>query len=230
MALQKIQRVIKSVIDTESVKDWTLARMLVALDVSAFDGVLGDWGNPYDWNPAQIQQLREGIALRLRARKICGCGLYKSPQGKMCMKCSSYREKKYGTCEECGTSIVLDRKTRRFCGFGCTKAWIVRTQSNPNKSEMLRERNRRSCAKRRSRGWKSGVKGRWVVICERDGFVCHICREPIDRELPTNHKMAGTVDHIVALVDGGSDHDSNLLPAHRFCNSRRYHLEKGKVA
>lgn len=35
------------------------------------------------------------------------------------------------------------------------------------------------------------------------------------------HPLAVTVDHIVPVIDGGSNALSNLRPAHRRCNSRR---------
>lgn len=48
----------------------------------------------------------------------------------------------------------------------------------------------------------------------RDGAKCQLCGEPVTRR-------DATLDHVVSLADGGSDHPSNLRLAHRSCNSSR---------
>jgi len=85
----------------------------------------------------------------------------------------------------------------------------------------LRNRRRRASAVRRARGWKSGQKGRWRRICDRDGWVCWLCGDPIDQALLPPHQKSGSADHVVALAKGGSDDDENLRAAHLGCNCRR---------
>jgi 5-methylcytosine-specific restriction endonuclease McrA len=75
-------------------------------------------------------------------------------------------------------------------------------------------------------GWVSGQTGRWRVVCERDGWVCWVCGGQIDKSLSPPNRLAGTVDHIVALVHGGSDDDANVRAAHFTCNVRRFHTVK----
>lgn len=83
-----------------------------------------------------------------------------------------------------------------------------------------------SCAKESSRA----RRGRFVVppdvrleIYERDGWVCQLCSDPVDPDLPTSDVWAATLDHVVpqswTLVP---DHrPENLRLAHRWCNSVR---------
>ena len=51
-------------------------------------------------------------------------------------------------------------------------------------------------------------------ILDRDGWVCHVCRKPIE---PDN----ASVDHVVPLNQGGNHTEDNVKAAHRTCNNRR---------
>jgi 5-methylcytosine-specific restriction endonuclease McrA len=94
--------------------------------------------------------------------------------------------------------------------------------------ENERARRRRGSARRYARGWRRGRNtGRWRRICERDGWICWVCQAPIDPTLRPPHRLAGSVDHVVALFDGGSDaDDSNVRAAHLTCNVRRGKLTR----
>lgn len=59
------------------------------------------------------------------------------------------------------------------------------------------------------------------AVAVRDGWTCTLCGEPVDRELPREHWMAGTLDHIVPFPEGGRFMLANLQLAHRLCNQRR---------
>src|SRR5699024_7490683 len=78
----------------------------------------------------------------------------------------------------------------------------------------------RKCAPKRPGG---SVNRRSVVerIGARDGWVCHLCKEPVDRQLYWPNVRAGSVDHVVAVSRGGSDEESNLALSHLTCNVSR---------
>lgn len=62
-----------------------------------------------------------------------------------------------------------------------------------------------------------------MAIFERDGWICQICNNELDRTVDHNHPMSPTLDHIepqsLALIP---DHrPSNLRAAHRRCNASR---------
>ena len=86
--------------------------------------------------------------------------------------------------------------------------------------EARQEQNRRKSAKRRGARWANG-RTCHREIAERDGFICHICKEAVDMALPRTHKMGATVDHVVPVAKGGTDEPDNLKLAHWLCNIRK---------
>jgi 5-methylcytosine-specific restriction endonuclease McrA len=80
---------------------------------------------------------------------------------------------------------------------------------------MLTEFDRRRG--RNGRPWRRIV--REVLV---PGVCCAWCGAEIDTTLPRSSRWSGTVDHIIALADGGHPTDrANLQPMHRSCNSRK---------
>lgn len=55
----------------------------------------------------------------------------------------------------------------------------------------------------------------------RDQPACHICGMAIDYSLPHLDPKAFVVDHVKALVNGGTDTLDNKKAAHRDCNSKK---------
>jgi 5-methylcytosine-specific restriction endonuclease McrA len=77
-------------------------------------------------------------------------------------------------------------------------------------------------SRRRSR-LRSGAEQRLFTaqaIYERDGWLCHLCGEPIDREA-TDNRYRATLDHLIPVSQGGADVPWNVRAAHQACNSRR---------
>lgn len=69
---------------------------------------------------------------------------------------------------------------------------------------------------------------RWIsvearlAIYERDGWACHLCGDPVARDVPSvTHPLAASLDHIIPQRLGGSHDPTNLKTAHRGCNSSR---------
>ncbi|WP_280295579.1 HNH endonuclease [Nocardia abscessus] len=60
----------------------------------------------------------------------------------------------------------------------------------------------------------------------RDNWVCQLCFEPVDPDIPSNDRMGATLDHIVcqSLTLFPDDSEQNLRLAHRSCNSKRGNL------
>jgi 5-methylcytosine-specific restriction endonuclease McrA len=67
-------------------------------------------------------------------------------------------------------------------------------------------------------------RGDRLAIYARDGWVCQICLEAVDPEVPANTIWGATLDHIVPRSKGGDDGTANLRLAHRWCNSARNDL------
>ena len=71
-----------------------------------------------------------------------------------------------------------------------------------------------------------GRNGRpWLRLSRRlmaSATHCSYCGGLLRRDLGHNHPLAPTVDHRVALADGGHPTDpANLTVVHRGCNSRK---------
>ena len=77
-----------------------------------------------------------------------------------------------------------------------------------------------------SRGTRRYKRNRAAIL--NGTPTCWICGKPIDTSLAywitkpdgsrTINPLAGTADHVEAFAKGGSDHRTNLKPAHAGCN------------
>lgn len=69
------------------------------------------------------------------------------------------------------------------------------------------------------------------AVIARHGAVCYICLVDIDMSLTQHNgdRMAFTIDHFVAIADGGENTIENMRPAHALCNEKKGSLKaKGK--
>lgn len=69
----------------------------------------------------------------------------------------------------------------------------------------------------------SGAAMSITEIGDRDGWRCHLCRRRVDRQVAYPHPMSASRDHLVPVVDGGTNDPTNLALAHFHCNSSRQH-------
>ncbi len=66
-----------------------------------------------------------------------------------------------------------------------------------------------------------------LVILERDGWVCGVCRRAIDPAARPGSRWAAAVDHVVPILEGGDRWDpANLRACHVRCNSDRVHARR----
>jgi 5-methylcytosine-specific restriction endonuclease McrA len=111
------------------------------------------------------------------------------------------------------------------------RQWV---KENPEKAlakdRRWREANRDKWRKRRCKGEqarRARKKGAFVepvdhtVIYERDGWTCHICGEPVDRQLAYPDPMSVSLDHVIPLAKGGEHSYVNCATSHLRCNSRK---------
>jgi 5-methylcytosine-specific restriction endonuclease McrA len=58
-------------------------------------------------------------------------------------------------------------------------------------------------------------------IYARDGGVCQICHERVDRRCRYPHPRTPVLDHIVPLARGGLHESRNVQLAHHGCNNAK---------
>lgn len=56
-------------------------------------------------------------------------------------------------------------------------------------------------------------------VFEFYNWICIICDEDIDPDIPWPDKMSATLDHIVPLSKGGTHTWDNVAPSHLLCNA-----------
>ncbi|NOV98223.1 5-methylcytosine-specific restriction endonuclease McrA [Isoptericola halotolerans] len=60
-----------------------------------------------------------------------------------------------------------------------------------------------------------------VEIFERDGWVCGICDEPVDRGIAWPDPMSPSLDRVVPIARGGSHTRANTQCSHLTCNTAK---------
>lgn len=98
-----------------------------------------------------------------------------------------------GVCRYCCESFVRRNTPSPYCSSECRR----RDKPRPVRASTRRE------------------------VLERDGWVCQLCSEPIDREAHYLDDWSATVDHIVPQSKGGTHEPENLRACHRWCNAVR---------
>lgn len=150
----------------------------------------------------------------------------------------------FGQCKKCGEWICVKGSTpRRICGK--CKALLLAERVNriavPPSAEchwcesVFKPRfHRQKWCSRRCRKTASGARsdlqraryhGVAYVhvdrnkIYERDGWMCGICGDGIDRAAAWPDQMCASLDHIVPMAEGGPHQPDNCQAAHWLCNS-----------
>ena len=107
-----------------------------------------------------------------------------------------------GTCNHCGDAFISTWSLNDYCSIRCAR------QSASQRRRALR------------RGaYVEPVYRHKVFI--RDNYVCQLCMKPCLTDVSVQHMQAPTIDHIIALANGGEHSMSNVQTAHRICNCRK---------
>jgi hypothetical protein len=74
--------------------------------------------------------------------------------------------------------------------------------------------------RRAGRPWRR-LRAAILAAAKEAGTPCSICHQPIEWDKRYPHKHSPSVDHRVALHQGGHDHPTNLAPCHLTCNASK---------
>jgi hypothetical protein len=162
--------------------------------------------------------------------RVCACGGPKGREQRACSTCLFLQraEKRRRACSYCGTVFTPPPSSQgRCCSAECSRK-ATRAGAEAGRSSqglvvspsLRREGIRRRSARRRDRLGARPQEGRWRKICERDHWLCWICGQMIEVDAG-RWKDRGSVDHVIPVLSGGTEDESNLRAAHRGCNARR---------
>lgn len=131
-------------------------------------------------------------------------------------------------CVECGRSFQSGQ-FRAKCCESCLSGYLSRRSrehfdANPHlrKWSSKQDMDRFYAFRRRRivRGRQAEVFSA-AEIFERDGWLCQLCGEEVDRDLKWPDPKSASLDHVVQIARGGQHIRSNCQLAHLGCNSRK---------
>jgi hypothetical protein len=139
-------------------------------------------------------------------------------------------------CAVCGVEFVAKATSkkgfpggyfRKTCSDRCHRYYVNKAQPCcecvGSCSEQCREDRRRAVNQRKNLRRRAGGSVAMSVgeVGDRDGWRCHLCGKRVNRGLLWPHPMSASRDHLIPVVEGGSNDGWNLALAHWICNVRR---------
>lgn len=109
-------------------------------------------------------------------------------------------------CDRCGLEfrVVHPSNPKRYCSLTCANS--PRGVAQPLTDRRVTRRVRESSAPGLGQSARKALRDRWRV----QGRRCIYCTNP-----------ATTIDHVLPLVRGGTNHEGNLAPCCKSCNSSK---------
>ena len=127
-------------------------------------------------------------------------------------------------CESCGNVFHSVSKTAKYCSDTCSRREKRRRDSKNGKLRLHGVGHRKRA---RLYGVEYDPSVRLDRLIERDGLICRICGGECDPN-DINGGLVGmtypTIDHIVAMANGGGHTWDNVQVAHFICNSNKRDL------
>lgn len=169
------------------------------------------------------------------ACKVCGTAYQAvmARSGFCSKKCAAsfyYSKTAYSlTCVECGAGYKATCNRGKCCSEACVKARLSRLATQ----QQIINPTPRKWANRSDAERYYGFKRRAVIgatdadlidseiVFERDGWLCQLCGEEIDRDLVCPNPRAASLDHKIPISRGGRHTYDNVQCAHFGCNSRK---------
>jgi len=136
-------------------------------------------------------------------------------------------------CIQCSSQFVPRTRATYCCSQACTKAReasINRYNLAMRGREEANAATRKWYASNKSKSFDSSASYRArkiaafvenverEVVLERDGWICQLCDQPIDRSARSPDPMSRSIDHRIPLARGGVHSYSNCQSAHLGCN------------
>lgn len=120
----------------------------------------------------------------------------------------------------CYARICLSRRNSRLADPDLRRLSNKRYRDSKPEARTVYTEAKRSADQRR-RALKLGAtveKFKSVEVFERDGWICGLCGDPVDRTLSWPHPQSASLDHVLPLSRGGPHSKANTQLAHLTCN------------
>ena len=125
-------------------------------------------------------------------------------------------------CNHCGSVFHSELKRKKYCSEKCKRRARDKRRNRASSNLCINHRRR---ARKYGVAYEPGISLEKLI--ERDGLTCRICGGECDLS-DRNGKLIGnnypTIDHIVAMKNGGGHTWDNVQIAHRICNSYKRDL------
>jgi 5-methylcytosine-specific restriction endonuclease McrA len=110
------------------------------------------------------------------------------------------------TCGYCDIEFVGTAR-RKFC-----------SAAHGSKAHLDADRDRRRATRKTNQPAEIIFR---TAVFVRDGWMCQLCGDHVDKTIRPMLPMGPTLDHIVPLARGGLHVLDNVQLAHRICNMRK---------
>lgn len=133
------------------------------------------------------------------------------------------------TCVECGAAFTSKHHTASVCGPKCGMAMAARCgrEGAAARPDLRKHASRADAYRVYGFNRRAAITARGSEIFsaeeifERDGWLCQICGDEIDRDLMFPDRRSVSLDHIRPIARGGEHVRSNVQCAHLGCNSSK---------
>ncbi|MFE5828755.1 HNH endonuclease [Streptomyces sp. NPDC056508] len=107
-----------------------------------------------------------------------------------------------GECRRCSAPFVVadNRRQAAYCSARCCRRDAEDKRRAMESAAFVAHVNR-------------------TDIFERDGWICMLCRRPVNRLAAASADDAPSIDHVVPLARGGTHEPANVQCAHVLCNA-----------
>ena len=153
------------------------------------------------------------------------CGESFQPKSKGAKYCSKRCNRKhYGSSSKSGKTCTIGRCSRPLQARGMCSMHYKRWGRAEGRWKVEPWSDRRRANYHKRRALKRQLPADDIsheFVYERDGWVCGICNEPVDKKLVWPDPRSKSLDHVKPLSKGGHHVLSNVQLAHLECNVRK---------
>lgn len=121
-------------------------------------------------------------------------------------------------CQSCSTLIFSVQPKRALCEnpeclkLANRKRGIAQYAKNPERFKTAAHRRRALV----NLAFVEDVK--LLEVANRDRWICHLCNEPVEKNLKNRNPKMGSLDHVIPISKGGKHSYENTKLSHYECN------------